>query len=94
MWYGVSDQKVKETRRLISLGLHKGPILSLTQGLHHSPRYQAPSWVGLTSPGRKVSTTGLHAPESQPEKDRERERKRERDKKRPGDLSSNGTKVL
>ena len=25
---------------------------------------------GLRSPGRKVSTAGLHAPESQPEKDR------------------------
>ena len=35
---------------------------------------------GLRSPGRKVSTMGLHVPESQPERDRERER----DKKDPG----------
>ena len=28
------------------------------------------------SPGRKVNTTGLHAPESQPEKEREREKER------------------
>ena len=93
MWSTVGDQKGKERRRLISLGLHRGPILSLTQCLHHSPKYQAPSQVGLRSPGRKVSTTGLHAPESQPEKDREREKKRERDKKRSGALSSNGRKV-
>ena len=45
---------------------------------------------GLRSPGRKVSTTGLHAPDSQPEKERERER----DKKRPRDRSSDEAKVL
>ena len=42
----------------------------------------------LRSPGRKVSMTGLHTPENQPE------RERERNKKRPGDLSSDGAKVL
>ena len=58
---------------------------------------KAPSALsrGLRSPGRKVSTTGLHAPESQPEKERERKREREREtKKRPGDLSSDEAKVL
>ena len=49
-----------------------------------------PSRGGLRSPGRKVSMTGLHAPESQPEK-RERERERQ---KRPRDLSSDEAKVL
>ena len=84
MWYGVSDQKVKETRRLISLGLHKGPILSLTQGLHHSPRYQAPSWVGLTRPGRKVARrVSMLQKVSQKMIERERERQRET-KKDPG----------
>ena len=55
---------------------------------------KAPSALsrGLRSPGRKVSTTGLHAPESA--RKRERERERERDKKRPGDLSSDEAKVL
>ena len=81
MWYRVDDKKVKERKRLISLGLHRGPIKSLTQDLHRSRRHQAPSRGGLRSPGRKVSTKGLHAPESQPEKERERER--ERDKKDP-----------
>ena len=52
-----------------------------------------PSQEGLRSPGRKVSTMGLHAPENQPEKERERERERERDKK-DGDLSSDEAKVL
>ena len=37
---------------------------------------------GLRSLGRKVSTTGLHAPESQPEKERMRERERERETKK------------
>ena len=89
MWSGVKDKKVKERKRLISLGLRRGPIKSLTQDLHRSQRHQAPSRGGLRSPGRKVSTTVLHAPESQPEKrerERERERKRER-QKRPGYLS-------
>ena len=86
MWYGVDVKKVKERKRLISLGLRRGPIKSLTQDLHRSRRHQAPSRGGLRSPGRKVSTTGLHAPESQPE--------REREKKRPGDLSSDEAKVL
>ena len=50
---------------------------------------------GLRSPGRKVSTTGLPAPENQPERERETERERERERqKRPGDLSSDGAKVL
>ena len=49
-----------------------------------------PSKEDLRSPGRKVSTMGLHAPENQPEKERERER----NKKRHGDLSSDGAKVL
>ena len=31
MWYGVDDKKVKERKRLISLGLCRGPIKSLTQ---------------------------------------------------------------
>ena len=48
-----------------------------------------PSRGGLRSPGRKVSTTGLHTPESQPEKERERERP-----KRPGDLRSDEAKVF
>ena len=78
MWYGVDDKKVKERKRLISLGLRRGPIKSLTQDLHRSQRHQAPSRGGLRSPGRKVSTTGLHAPESQPEKKRERETKKTR----------------
>ena len=82
MWYRVNDKKVKERKRLISLGLRRGPIKSVTQDLHRSQRHQAPSEGGLRSTGRKVSTTGLHAPESQPEKERERER--ERDKKDPG----------
>ena len=82
MWYGVDDKKVKERKRLISLGLHREPIKSLTQDLHRSQRHQAPSRGGLRTLGRKVSTTGLQAPESQPEKERERER--ERDKKDPG----------
>ena len=90
MWYGVNDKKVKERKRLISLGLRRGPIKSLTQDLHRSQRHQAPSRGGLRSLGRKVSTRGLHAPESQPEKERERERERE---KRPGDLSSDEAKV-
>ena len=34
-----------------------------------------PSQEGLRSPGRKVSTTGLHAPENQPEKERETNKK-------------------
>ena len=46
--------------------------------------HQVPSRGGLRSLGRKVSTTGLHTPESQPEKERERERERD---KIPGDLS-------
>ena len=79
MWYGVEDKKVKERKRLISLGLRRGPIKSLTQDLHRSRRHQAPSRGDLRSPGRKVSTTGLHTPETQPEKEREKER--ERDKK-------------
>ena len=87
MWYGVNDKKVKERKRLISLGLHRGPIKSLTQDLHRSQRHQAPSRGGLRSLGRKVSTMGLHTPESQPEKERERQ-------KRPGDLSSDEAKVL
>ena len=54
-----------------------------------------PSRGGLRSPGRKVSMTGLHAPESQPEKERERERDRQTDRqKRPRDLSSDEAKVL
>ena len=89
MWYGVDDKKVKERKRLISLGLSRGPIKSLTQDLHRSRRHQAPSPGDLRSPDKKVSTTGLHAPESQPEKERERERE-----KRPGDLSSDKAKVL
>ena len=88
MWYGVNYKKVKERKRLISLGLRRGPIKSLTQDLHCSRRHQAPSRGGLRIPGRKVSKTGLHAPESQPEKERarerERERERQRDKKDPG----------
>ena len=84
MWYGVDNKKVKERKRLISLGLCRGPIKSLTQDLHRSQRHQAPSRGGLRSPGRKVSMMGLCAPESQPEKERERERERERDKKDPG----------
>ena len=80
MWYGVDNKKVKERKTLIPLGLCRGPIKSLTQDLHHSRRHQAPSRGGLRSLGRKVSTTGLHAPESQPEKEREKER----DKKDPG----------
>ena len=91
MWYGVNDKKVKERKRLISLGLCRGPIKSLTQDLHRPRRHQVPSQGGLRSPGRKVSTVGLHAPESQPEKERERERERE---KRPRDLSSDEAKVL
>ena len=83
MWYGVDDKKVKERKRLISLGLCRGPIKSLTQDLYRSRRHQAPSRGGLRSPGRKVSRMGLHAPESQPEKEREKERERERDKKDP-----------
>ena len=95
MWYGVDDKKVKERKRLISLGLHRGPIKSLIQDLHRTRSHQVPSRGGLKSPGRKVSTTGLHAPESQPEKEREKERKRERERqKRPGDLSSDEAKVL
>ena len=82
MWYGVNDKKVKERKRLISLGLRRGPIKSLTQDLHRSQRHQAPSRGGLRSLGRKVSKRGLHAPESQPEKEREREREREREKTR------------
>ena len=70
---------IEKRKRLISLGLFRGPIKSLTQDLHRSWRHQAPSRGGLRNPGRKVSMTGLHTPESQPEK--ERERKRERDKK-------------
>ena len=89
MWYGVDDKKVKERKRLISLSLCRGPIKSLTQDLHCSRRHQAPSRGGLRSLGRKVSTTGFNAPESQPEK-RERERERER---RLGDLSSDEAKV-
>ena len=89
MWYGVDDKKVKERKRLISLGLCRGPIKSLTQDLHRSRRHQAPSQGGLRSPGRKVSTTGLHAPKTQPGKERERERER-----RPRDLSSDEAKVL
>ena len=97
MWYGVDDKKVKERKRLISLGLRRGPIKSLTQDLHCSRRHQAPSRGGLRSPGRKVSMTGFHAPESQPEKEGERERDRQTDRqrqKRPGDLSSDEAKVL
>ena len=75
MWYGVDDKKVKERKMLISLGLCRGPIKSLTQDLHRSRRHQAPSRGGLRSPGRKVSTTCLQAPVSQPEKERERESK-------------------
>ena len=93
MWYGVDDKKVKERKRLISLGLRRGPIKSLTQDLYRSQRHQAPSQGGLRSPGRKVSTMGLHAPESQPEKERERKRERER-RKRPRDLSSDEANVL
>ena len=37
---------------------------------------------GLRSLGRKVSITGLHAPDSQPEKEGESERKRERETKK------------
>ena len=99
MWYRVDDEKVKERKRLISLGLRRGPIKSLTQDLHHSRRHQAPSRGGLRSPGRKVSTTGLHTPESQPEKERETDRETDRQtdrqrQKRPGDLSSDEAKVL
>ena len=82
MWYGVDDKKVKERKRLISLGLCRGPMKSLTQDLHCSRRHQVPSRGGLRSPGRKVSMTGLHASESQPEKEGERERKRETKKTR------------
>ena len=89
MWYGVDNKKLKERKRLISLGLRRGPIKSLTQDLHRSQRHQAPSRGGLRSTGKKVSTMGLHAPESQPEKERERERQ-----KRPRDLSSDEAKVL
>ena len=78
MWYGVKDKKVKERKRLISLGLRRGPIKSLTQDLHRSQRHQAPSRGGLRSPGRKVSMTVLHTPESQPEKEREGERERQK----------------
>ena len=39
---------------------------------------------GLRSLGKKVSTTGLHAPESQPERERERERERGKKKKTRG----------
>ena len=95
MWYGVNDKNVKERKRLMSLGLRRGPIKSLTQDLHRLQRHQAPSQGGLRSPGRKVSTTGLHTPESQPEKERERERDRQTDRqKRPRDLSSDEAKVL
>ena len=75
MWYGVDDKKVKERKRLISLGLCRGPIKSLTQDLHHSRRHQAPSRGGLRSLGRKVSTDG--SPRS-----RESARKRERETKK------------
>ena len=88
MWYGVDDKKVKERKRLISLGLRRGPIKPLTQDLHHSQRHQVPSQGGLRSLGRKVSTTGLHTPENQPENERERETKE------TWDLSSDGAKVL
>ena len=91
MWYGVDDKKVKERKRLMSLGLRRGPITSLTQDLHHSRRHQAPSRGGLRSPGRKVSTTGLHAPESQPEKERERERERKIERQRERDKTDPGT---
>ena len=91
-WYGVDDKKVKERKRLIFPALCRGPIKPLTQDLLLSRSHQMPSRGGLRSPGRKVSTTGFHTPESQPEKKTERER--ERDKKRPGDLSSDGAKVL
>ena len=71
MWYRVNDKEVKERKRQISLGLCRGPIKSLTQDLHHSRRHQAHSQGGLRSLGRKVSTMGLHTPESQPERERE-----------------------
>ena len=89
MWYRVDDKKVKERKRVISLGLRRGPIKSLTQDLHRSQRHQAPSLGGIRTQGRKVSTAGLHAPDSQPEKERERERP-----KRPGDLRSDEAKVF
>ena len=92
MWYGVDDKKVKERKRLISLGLHRGPIKSLTQDLHHSRRHQVPSQGGLRSPGRKVSTT-VSMLQRVSQKNREREKERER-QKRPGDLSSDEAKVL
>ena len=91
MWYGVDDKKVKERKRLISFGLRRGPMKSLTQDLHRSRRHQVPSRGGLRSPGRKVSMMGLHTPESQPEKKEKRERERQ---KRPGDLSSDEAKVF
>ena len=87
-WYGVDDKKVKERKKLISLGLHRGPIKSLTQDLHLSRRHQAPSRGGLRSPGRKVSTT-VSMLQRVSQKKRERERQ-----KRPGDLSSDEAKVL
>ena len=71
--------------------LDTGPA-SLTKAsgaLSRGWRHKVPSQEGLRSPGRKVSTTGLHAPENQPEKEREREKQ-----KRHGDLSSDGAKVL
>ena len=91
MWYGVEDKKVKERKRLISFGLRRGPMKSLTQDLHCSRRHQAPSRGGLRSPGRKVSMMGLHTPESARKKREERERERQ---KRPGDLSSDEAKVF
>ena len=90
MWYGVDNKKVKERKRLISLGLRREPIKSLTQDLHRSQRHQAPSRGGLRSPGRKVSTT-VSTLQRVSQKKRERERERQ---KRPGDLSSDEAKVL
>ena len=80
MWYGVNDKKVKERKRLISLGLRRGPIKSLTQDLHRSRRHQAPSRGGLRSLGRKVSMTGLHRLQRVSQKKREREREKERER--------------
>ena len=48
---------------------------ALGQGLYCSQRHRAPSWRGLKSPGRRVSSADFHIPENQPEGERERERK-------------------
>ena len=96
MWYRVDDKKVKERKTLISLGLRREPIKSLTQDLHRSQWHQVPSRGCLRSLSRKVSTTeSPRSRESARKRERERERKREIERqKRPGDLSSDEAKVL